>query len=167
MMILGAAARISGHVRWGDSLAAGAWPRNAINSNADAKHPVVTGPAIHAAAVVADLHPLPGPLNGRHQVQVDRPRDAARTMSPTSSFVGSAGATVTSCRLRISGTIDEPLGRSSIVAPAATLPAAESSNPPRVQRGKSPVNSPLNKRHQAAGQKAARTGSQPGRSPCH
>jgi hypothetical protein len=50
-------------------------------------------------------------------------------MSPTSSFAGSTGATVTRCRLRIRGTIDEPLGRNSTVAPAATLAAAASSIP--------------------------------------
>jgi hypothetical protein len=49
---------------------------------------------------------------------------ADQTMSPTSSFAGSTGATLTRCRLRIKGTIDEPLGRNSTAAPAATLPAA-------------------------------------------
>jgi hypothetical protein len=38
----------------------------------------VTGPAIDAAAVAADLHLLPGLVNGRYQVQVDRPGDARR-----------------------------------------------------------------------------------------
>ena len=36
---------------------------------------------------------------------------------------------MTRCRLRIRGTIDEPLGRNSTVAPAATLPAAASNIP--------------------------------------
>lgn len=36
---------------------------------------------------------------------------------------------MTRCRLRIRGTIDEPLGRNSTLAPAATLPAAASSIP--------------------------------------
>ena len=58
-----------------DSLAAGTRPGNAINRNTDTEHTSVTGPAIDAAAVVADLHPLPGLVNSRHQVQVDRPGD--------------------------------------------------------------------------------------------
>lgn len=40
--------------------------------------PVVAGPAVDAAAVVADLHPLPGEVHGRHQVQVDRPCDTGQ-----------------------------------------------------------------------------------------
>src|SRR2546430_4037187 len=57
------------------------------------------------------------------------PASRARTMSPASSLAGSAGATVTSWRLRISGTIEEPLGRKSTVDPAATRPAIESKIP--------------------------------------
>jgi hypothetical protein len=42
---------------------------------------------------------------------------------------GSTGATVTNCRLRTNGTIDEPDGRKLTVAPAATLAANPSSIP--------------------------------------
>ncbi len=50
-------------------------------------------------------------------------------MSPTSILVTSTGATVTSCRLRISGTIEDPFGRNSTTAPAATLLATASKTP--------------------------------------
>src|SRR3954471_12317229 len=50
-------------------------------------------------------------------------------MSPTSSRAGSTGATVTSWRLRISGTLEEPVGRNSTVAPAATRAATASMAP--------------------------------------
>jgi hypothetical protein len=61
------------------SLALGTRPGNVIDGDADTEHTVATGPAIDAAAViVADLHLLPGPINGRHQVQVDRPGDARK-----------------------------------------------------------------------------------------
>ena len=59
-------------------LAIGTRPGNVINSDADTEHTVMTGPAIDAAAVVADLNPLPGLVNGRHQMQVDRPGDARK-----------------------------------------------------------------------------------------
>ena len=57
------------------------------------------------------------------------PATRARTMSPMSSFVGSTGATTTACRLRIRGTIEEPVGLNPTVAPPATLPATASNMP--------------------------------------
>ncbi|MCX5335662.1 MULTISPECIES: hypothetical protein [unclassified Streptomyces] len=43
----------------------------------------------------------------------------------------STGATTICCRLRISGTIGEPLGRNATVAPPATMPATASNAPIR------------------------------------
>jgi hypothetical protein len=57
------------------SLAVGTPPGDVIDGDADAEHAVVTGPAVDAAAVVADLDTLRGRVDGRHQVQVDRPGD--------------------------------------------------------------------------------------------
>src|SRR4051794_40780656 len=51
------------------------------------------------------------------------PATRARTMSPTAILAGSTGATVTSWRLRISGTMEAPRGRNSTVAPCATFAA--------------------------------------------
>ena len=69
------------------------------------------------------------------------PETRARTMSPTSSFAGSTGATTTDCRLRMRGTMEDPLGLNSTVAPPATLPATASNIPmptsSRVSRGRS------------------------------
>ena len=50
----------------------------------------------------------------------------ARTMSSASTFAGSTGATATCRRLRMSGTIEEPLGRNVTVAPPAPLSATAS-----------------------------------------
>src|SRR2546423_12035576 len=50
-------------------------------------------------------------------------------MSPTSTRTGSTGATVTSWRLRINGTMEPPAGRKSTVAPPATRAAIMSSMP--------------------------------------
>src|SRR5689334_13670632 len=50
-------------------------------------------------------------------------------MSPTSTRPASTGATVTRSRLAISGTIDEPVGRKSTVAPADTRAAIASITP--------------------------------------
>ncbi|GLW52248.1 hypothetical protein Kpho01_02590 [Kitasatospora phosalacinea] len=57
------------------------------------------------------------------------PETRASTTSPTASLSGSTGATETSWRLRISGTIEEPVGRNSTAAPAATRAATASSIP--------------------------------------
>jgi len=59
------------------------------------------------------------------------PLTRASTMSPTASLDASTGATSTRCRLRINGTIEEPVGRNSTVAPSATLTAIASSMPIR------------------------------------
>jgi hypothetical protein len=59
-------------------------------------------------------------------------------MSPTSTFVGSTGATVTNWRLRMSGIIEEPLGRNSTVRPSATRAAIPSNAPIERQHPRHP-----------------------------
>src|SRR5918992_322889 len=54
----------------GSSFTVGAWPGNPIDRGADSVHPMVAGPAVDPAPVVADLHAPPHMVNGRHQMQV-------------------------------------------------------------------------------------------------
>lgn len=57
-------------------------PCDTVDGHTDTEDTIVAGPAIDVASVIADLHPFPGRVHGRHQVQVDRPGDTSEDDVP-------------------------------------------------------------------------------------